>query len=113
MRIFPDLASANIAQLLAKRSAKKRFIGPILVGMSHPAHVLQHTATVEEIVNVTPLLSSMPQKTMSTCTCRSSPSWSAKIDRWTLERLGTTRKADFSFQQQLNFGAVHKNRSSE
>ena len=112
VRIFPDLASANIAQLLAKRSAKERFIGPILVGMSHPAHVLQRTATAEEIVNVTPL-PSMLQKTIPTCTCRSSPSWSAKIDRWTLKRLGTTRKADFSFQQQRNFAAVYKNRSSE
>ena len=27
-------------------------IGPILMGMSRPVHVLQRTATVEEVVNV-------------------------------------------------------------
>lgn len=27
-------------------------IGPVLMGMSRPVHVLQRTATVEEIINV-------------------------------------------------------------
>lgn len=50
--IFPDLASANIAcKLLAKVGANET-IGPILMGMSRPVHVLQRGATVENIVSV-------------------------------------------------------------
>jgi malate dehydrogenase (oxaloacetate-decarboxylating)(NADP+) len=50
--IFPDLASANIACKLAAKIGGGELIGPILMGMSRPVHVLQRTATVEEIVNV-------------------------------------------------------------
>jgi malate dehydrogenase (oxaloacetate-decarboxylating)(NADP+) len=50
--IFPDLASANIAcKLLAKIDGGET-IGPILMGMSRPVHVLHRAASVEEIVNV-------------------------------------------------------------
>jgi len=51
--IFPDLASANIATKLLAKIGDGEIIGPILMGMSHSVHVLQRTATVEEIVNVT------------------------------------------------------------
>jgi len=51
--IFPDLASANIATKLLAKIGDGEIIGPILMGISHPVHVLQRTATVEEIVNVT------------------------------------------------------------
>ncbi len=50
--IFPDLASANIATKLLARIGGGENIGPILMGMSRPVHVLQRTATVEEIVGV-------------------------------------------------------------
>ncbi len=50
--IFPDLASANIACKFAAKVSGGELIGPILMGMSRPVHVLQRTATVEEIVNV-------------------------------------------------------------
>jgi malate dehydrogenase (oxaloacetate-decarboxylating)(NADP+) len=50
--IFPDLASANIACKLATKVGGGELIGPILMGMSRPVHVLQRTATVELIVNV-------------------------------------------------------------
>jgi len=50
--IFPDLASANIATKLLARIGGGESIGPILMGMSRPVHVLQRTATVEEIVSV-------------------------------------------------------------
>ena len=50
--IFPDLASANIATKLLTRIGGGESIGPILMGMSRPVHVLQRTATVEEIVNL-------------------------------------------------------------
>ena len=50
--IFPDLASANIACKLAAKVGGSELIGPILMGMSRPVHVLQRSATVEGIVNV-------------------------------------------------------------
>ena len=50
--IFPDLASANMATKLLVKIGGGEIIGPMLMGMSRPVHVLQRTATVEEIVNV-------------------------------------------------------------
>jgi malate dehydrogenase (oxaloacetate-decarboxylating)(NADP+) len=50
--IFPDLASANISCKLLAKIAGGASIGPILMGMSRPVHVLQRSATVEDIVNV-------------------------------------------------------------
>ena len=50
--IFPDLASANLATKLLAKIGGGELIGPILMGMSRPVHVLQRIATVEEIVNV-------------------------------------------------------------
>ena len=52
MLIFPDLASANIATKLVAKVGGAELIGPILMGMSRPVHVLQRTATVESIINV-------------------------------------------------------------
>lgn len=51
--IFPDLGSANIAYKLMLRIGGAEALGPILVGMSKPVHVLQRGAAVEEIVNMT------------------------------------------------------------
>ena len=50
--IFPDLGAANIAYKLMLRIGGSEALGPILVGMSKPVHVLQRGATVEEIVNM-------------------------------------------------------------
>jgi malate dehydrogenase (oxaloacetate-decarboxylating)(NADP+) len=50
--IFPDLGSANIAYKLMLRIGGAEALGPILVGMSKPVHVLQRGAAVEEIVNM-------------------------------------------------------------
>lgn len=50
--IFPDLGSANIAYKLMMRIGGAAALGPILMGLSKPVHVLQRGATVEEIVNM-------------------------------------------------------------
>jgi len=50
--IFPDLASANTAYKLLARIGGAETIGPLLMGMSKPVHVLQRGAEVEEIVNI-------------------------------------------------------------
>ena len=51
--IFPDLESANIAYKLLAKVGGCETLGPILMGMSKPVHLLSRGAQVEEIVNVT------------------------------------------------------------
>jgi malate dehydrogenase (oxaloacetate-decarboxylating)(NADP+) len=50
--IFPELQSANIAYKLIWRLADAEAIGPILLGLSKPVHVLQRGVEVADIVNV-------------------------------------------------------------
>jgi malate dehydrogenase (oxaloacetate-decarboxylating)(NADP+) len=50
--IFPDLASANIACKLVAKVSGGETLGPILMGMSRPVHVLRRGAQVEEIVDI-------------------------------------------------------------
>ncbi len=52
--IFPDLTSGNIAYKLLKQLANAKAIGPILLGLSKPVHLLQFSeSTVEDVVNMT------------------------------------------------------------
>jgi malate dehydrogenase (oxaloacetate-decarboxylating)(NADP+) len=51
--IFPELQSANIAYKLIWRLADAEAIGPILLGMGKPVHVLQSGLEVSDIVNMT------------------------------------------------------------
>jgi malate dehydrogenase (oxaloacetate-decarboxylating)(NADP+) len=53
--IFPELQSANIAYKLIWRLANAEAIGPILLGMAKPVHVLQSGLEVSDIVNMTAL----------------------------------------------------------
>jgi len=53
--IFPELQSANIAYKLIWRLAGAEAIGPVLLGMAKPVHVLQNGLEVTEIVNMTAL----------------------------------------------------------
>ncbi len=53
--IFPELQSANIAYKLIWRLAGAEAIGPILLGMAKPIHVLQSGVEVSDIVNLTAL----------------------------------------------------------
>jgi len=50
--IFPDLASANTAYKLLATIGGAETIGPILMGMSRPVHVVLRNAQVEDIVAV-------------------------------------------------------------
>ena len=50
--IFPNLDSANITYKLIKELNEALSIGPILLGLSEPVHVIQLGASVEEIVNM-------------------------------------------------------------
>ena len=52
--IFPDLMSGNTAYKLLEQLGGATSIGPILLGMSKPVHVLQaFSSTVQDIVNIT------------------------------------------------------------
>ena len=50
--IFPNLSASNIAYNLLKEAAELETIGPILLGMKKPVHVLQLGSAVREIVNM-------------------------------------------------------------
>ncbi|MFC2082200.1 phosphate acetyltransferase [Bacteroidota bacterium] len=50
--IFPNLSSGNIAYKLFERLTDATVIGPILMGMNKPIHVLQRGATVDDIINM-------------------------------------------------------------
>ena len=51
--IFPDLEAGNVAYKLLMRIGGCEAIGPILMGLSKPVHVLQIHAEVNDIVHMT------------------------------------------------------------
>ncbi len=51
--IFPDLNAGNIAYKLFERITDASVIGPVLMGMKKPVHILQRGASVNDIVNMT------------------------------------------------------------
>lgn len=51
--IFPDLNSGNIAYKLLQELGGAEVIGPILMGMRKPVHILQQGSSVRDIVNIT------------------------------------------------------------
>ncbi len=51
--IFPNLDSGNSTYKLIKELNKTESVGPILMGMNKPVHILQLGASVEEMVNMT------------------------------------------------------------
>lgn len=50
--IFPTLAAANTSYKLLGQLGGAELVGPILVGMNKPVHILQRSADVNEIVNM-------------------------------------------------------------
>ncbi len=50
--IFPNLAAGNIAYKLMQELGGAEAIGPVLIGMNKPVHVLQLGSSVREIVNM-------------------------------------------------------------
>ncbi|HEX8279638.1 MAG TPA: phosphate acyltransferase, partial [Segetibacter sp.] len=51
--IFPNLAAGNIAYNLLKEVGGAEIIGPILLGLKKPVHVLQLGSSVRSIINMT------------------------------------------------------------
>ena len=50
--IFPGLESANIGYKLMKEFSEVESIGPIIMGLKKPVHIIQLGASVDEIVNI-------------------------------------------------------------
>ncbi len=50
--IFPNLDSANITYKIIKELDRAVSVGPILIGLNQPIHILQLGASVDEIVNM-------------------------------------------------------------
>ncbi len=50
--VFPNLDSANITYKVIKELDDAMSIGPIMMGMDKPVHILQLKASVDEIVNM-------------------------------------------------------------
>lgn len=50
--IFPNLASGNLSYKILRGIENSQVIGPILMGMNKPVHILQMRSTIEEIVNL-------------------------------------------------------------
>ena len=50
--IFPDLNSANISYKLIRRLNNIETIGPVVMGLKKPVHILQLGCSVDEIVNM-------------------------------------------------------------
>ncbi|MBN2350461.1 MAG: NADP-dependent malic enzyme [Bacteroidales bacterium] len=51
--IFPNLSSGNIAYKMMQEIGEADVIGPILIGIKKPVHILQMDSAVREIVNMT------------------------------------------------------------
>jgi malate dehydrogenase (oxaloacetate-decarboxylating)(NADP+) len=50
--VFPDLEAGNVAYKLLQHLGGAEAIGPVLMGMRKPVHVLQHGAEVSDVVNM-------------------------------------------------------------
>jgi malate dehydrogenase (oxaloacetate-decarboxylating)(NADP+) len=50
--IFPNLSSGNITYKVLQSLGTAEAIGPILMGMKKPVHILQRDSTVREIINM-------------------------------------------------------------
>jgi malate dehydrogenase (oxaloacetate-decarboxylating)(NADP+) len=64
--IFPNLESGNIAYKLMQRLGGAEAIGPILMGITKPIHVLQRNCEVMDIVNMTAIAVIDVQRKMNT-----------------------------------------------
>ncbi len=51
--VFPNLGAANVAYKLLDEVGNAEVIGPVLMGMARPVHILQRGATQQDVLNLT------------------------------------------------------------
>jgi malate dehydrogenase (oxaloacetate-decarboxylating)(NADP+) len=51
--VMPSLDAANISYNMVRRLADGLAVGPMLLGMNQPAHILQEGVTARGIINMT------------------------------------------------------------
>ncbi len=51
--VFPNLDAANISYRMVKELTGAQMVGPIMMGMNKPVHIIQLGSTADEIVNMT------------------------------------------------------------
>jgi malate dehydrogenase (oxaloacetate-decarboxylating)(NADP+) len=61
--VFPDLNSGNIAYKLMQRLGGAEAIGPILMGITKPAHCMQRAVEVSDLLNMAAITAIQCQKT--------------------------------------------------
>ena len=71
--IFPNLEAGNIAYKLLQRIGGAELIGPLLMGLSKPVHVLQRGSEVNDIVNVAAVAVVDAQEVSKPCRSLSAP----------------------------------------
>ena len=59
--IFPNLESGNISYKLLQELSNFDTIGPILLGLKKPVHIVQLESSVNEIVNITKIAAAAAQ----------------------------------------------------
>ena len=59
--IFPNLEAGNISYKLLQELSKFDTIGPILLGLKKPVHIVQLESSVKEIVNITKIAAAAAQ----------------------------------------------------
>ncbi len=55
--VFPNLSAANSAYKLLDRLGRAEVIGPVLLGMARPVHILQRGSTQQEVLNLATIAS--------------------------------------------------------
>jgi malate dehydrogenase (oxaloacetate-decarboxylating)(NADP+) len=60
--VMPNLDAANISFTLLKAGAEGLAIGPMLLGMSRPVHVLVPSVTARGIVNMSAIVALAAQR---------------------------------------------------
>ncbi len=50
--IFPDLNSGNSAYKIMQQIGGAEVVGPILLGMNRPVHIIQRESSVREIIDM-------------------------------------------------------------
>ena len=68
--IFPNLSSGNIALGVLQELGNNEIIGPVLLGLNKPVHILQMGCSVRDIVYMTTLAVTDAQKEMPVDMCR-------------------------------------------